>query len=67
MGVVSRPRVFSEKKPHLASEREAGQHTNLDLRRLGKDEGKGRWCLGRFYWRLSALTCVCRRQSLSNG
>jgi hypothetical protein len=41
MGVVSRLAAFSKKKPHLTGEREAGQHTDLILQRLGKTREKG--------------------------
>jgi hypothetical protein len=39
--VVQAKSLFDKKKPHPTSEREAGHHTDLVLRRLAKDDGKG--------------------------
>jgi hypothetical protein len=51
-----RVRDSSERKPRPASEREAGQDTDLVVRRLAKDDGR-EVVLGPILRRLEALTC----------
>jgi hypothetical protein len=41
MDSVTTPESTCTKKPHPTRERGAGPHTNLVLRRLGKDDGRG--------------------------